>query len=119
MLIGWCDPLGLVPAKRTPSAQVDLRRGLLVTVVLGLLAAFLFGVGSISEVRGEWWWWTFLPFAVFDVLGLYLLVGADLWAFLDRDASALKSTRGVPGLFVVLGLLVGLLSAYVANHQII
>jgi hypothetical protein len=114
VLIGWCDPLGLVPAKRTPSAQVDLRRGLLVTVVLGLLAAFLVGVGSISEVRGEWWWWSFLPFAVFDVLGLYLLVGAGLWAFLDRDASALKSTRGVPGLFVVLGLLVGLLSAYVA-----
>jgi hypothetical protein len=114
VLIGWCDPLGLVPAKRTPSAQMDLRRGLLVTVVLGLLAAFLVGVGSISEVRGEWWWWSFLPFAVFDVLGLYLLVGAGLWAFLDRDASALKSTRGVPGLFVVLGLLVGLLSAYVA-----
>jgi len=114
VLIGWCDPLGVVPAKALAPAQMDLRRGLLVTVALGLLAAGVLGVGSVSDVRGEWWWWTFLPFAVFDVLGLYLLLGAGLWAFLERDATGLKSTRGVPGLFVVVGILIGLLSAYVA-----
>tara|TARA_B100001113_G_scaffold100329_1_gene81090 strand:+ start:1419 stop:2927 length:1509 start_codon:yes stop_codon:yes gene_type:complete len=114
VLIGWCDPFGLVPAKALAPTQLGLRRGFLVTVALGLLAAGVLGVGSVSDVRGEWWWWTFLPFAVFDVLGLYLLLGAGLWAFFDLDVSGLKSTRGIPGLFGVVGVLIGLLSAYVA-----
>jgi len=83
-------------------------------VVLGMGLTGLLGVGSVSEARGEWWWWSFLPFAVFDVLGLYLLVGAGLWAFLGKDAMGFNRGEGAMELLVVCGLLVGLLSAYVA-----
>lgn len=83
-------------------------------VVLGMGLTGLLGVGSVSEARGEWWWWSFLPFAVFDVLGLYLLVGAGLLAFLGKDAMGFNRGEGAMELLVVCGLLVGLLSAYVA-----
>ena len=83
-------------------------------VVLGMGLTGLLGVGSVSEARGEWWWWSFLPFAVFDVLGLYLLVGAGLWAFLGKGAMGFNRGEGAMELLVVCGLLVGLLSAYVA-----
>ena len=61
----------------------------------------------------RWWWWSFLPFAVFDVLGLYLLVGAGLWPSSERTLR-LQQGRGAMELLVVCGFLVGLLSAYVA-----
>lgn len=83
-------------------------------VVLGMGLTGLLGVGSVSEARGEWWWWSFLPFAVFDVLGLYLLVGAGLLALLGKDAMGFNRGEGAMELLVVCGLLVGLLSAYVA-----
>ncbi|MAL52343.1 MAG: hypothetical protein CL991_06820, partial [Euryarchaeota archaeon] len=100
------------------SASHVTRRGaagwFVLAVMLGMGLTGLLGVGSVSEARGEWWWWSFLPFAVFDVLGLYLLVGAGLWAFLGKDAMGFNRGEGAMELLVVCGLLVGLLSAYVA-----
>ena len=100
------------------SASDVTRRGaagwFVLAVMLGMGLTGLVGVGSVSEARGEWWWWSFLPFAVFDVLGLYLVVGAGLWAFFRKDAMDFNRGEGAMELLVVCGLLVGLLSAYVA-----
>ena len=100
------------------SASDVTRRGaagwFVLAVMLGMGLTGLVGVGSVSEARGEWWWWSFLPFAVFDVLGLYLVVGAGLWAFFGKDAMGFNRGEGAMELLVVCGLLVGLLSAYVA-----
>lgn len=100
------------------SASDVTRRGaagwFVLAVMLGMGLTGLVGVGSVSEARGEWWWWSFLPFAVFDVLGLYLVVGAGLWAFFGKDAMDFNRGEGAMELLVVCGLLVGLLSAYVA-----
>jgi hypothetical protein len=115
VLIVWCNPMGLGPSWN--AHELD-RRGyagrFVLTVVLGLGLAGVLGIGSVSEARGGWWWWTFLPFAVFDVLGLYLLVGAGLWAFLGKRAMNLNKAEGAVDLLVMCGLLVGLISAYVA-----
>ena len=74
-LIGWCDPIGFREWKASDATRRCCRQFVL-AMVFGLVVAGLLGVGSVSEARGGWWWWSFLPFAVFDVLGLYLLVGA-------------------------------------------
>ena len=115
LLIGWCNATGFAPS--WSSDGVD-RRGyvgrFMLAVMLGLGLAGVLGVGSVSEARAGWWWWSFLPFAVFDVLGLYLLVGAGLWAFLGREAMDFNKAGGTLDLFVICGLLVGMLSAYVA-----
>lgn len=113
LLFAWFGPGNL--AQRWEGQPLGPRRlsvWLLVFVSLGLLGALLAGVGSVGDVRGLWWWWSFLPFAVFDVLGLYLLLGAGLWAF-SPDVANLKDVQG-RSLMVVFGVLVGGLSAYVA-----
>ena len=113
-LIGWCDPIGFGEWKASDATRRGAVGWFVLAMVFGLVVAGLLGVGSVSEARGGWWWWSFLPFAVFDVLGLYLLVGAGLWAFLGKDAMAFNKAEGAMELLVVCGFLVGLLSAYVA-----
>ena len=114
LLIAWCDPFDFADWSATDATRRGAAGWFVLAVVLGLVAAGLLGVGSVSEARGGWWWWSFLPFAVFDVLGLYLLVGAGLWAFLGKEAMQFHKAEGAIALLVVCGLLVGLLSAYVA-----
>ena len=114
LLIAWCDPLDLADWSAIDATRRGAAGWFVLAVVFGLAVAGLLGVGSVSEARGGWWWWSFLPFAVFDVLGLYLLVGAGLWAFLGKDAMAFNKAEGAMELLVMCGVLVGLLSAYVA-----
>ena len=114
LLIAWCDPLDLADWSAIDATRRGAAGWFVLAVVFGLAVAGLLGVGSVSEARGGWWWWSFLPFAVFDVLGLYLLVGAGLWAFLGKEAMAFNKAEGAIDLLVVCGILVGLLSAYVA-----
>ena len=114
LLIAWCDPLDLADWSAIDATRRGAAGWFVLAVVFGLVVAGLLGVGSVSEARGGWWWWSFLPFAVFDVLGLYLLVGAGLWAFLGKDAMAFNKAEGAMELLVMCGVLVGLLSAYVA-----
>ena len=114
LLIAWCDPLDLADWSAIDATRRGAAGWFGLAVVFGLAVAGLLGVGSVSEARGGWWWWSFLPFAVFDVLGLYLLVGAGLWAFLGKDAMAFNKAEGAMELLVMCGVLVGLLSAYVA-----
>ena len=114
LLIAWCDPLNLADWSAIDATRRRAAGWFVLSVVFGLVVAGLLGVGSVSEARGGWWWWSFLPFAVFDVLGLYLLVGAGLWAFLGKQAMDFNKAEGAIDLLVVCGLLVGLLSAYVA-----
>ncbi len=114
LLIAWCDPLDLADWSAIDATRRGSAGWFVLAVVFGLVVAGLLGVGSVSEARGGWWWWSFLPFAVFDVLGLYLLVGAGLWAFLGKDAMAFNKAEGAMELLVMCGVLVGLLSAYVA-----
>jgi len=113
LLIAWCDPLDLADSSVIDATRRGAVGWFVLAVVVGLAVTGLLGVGSVSEARGGWWWWSFLPFAVFDVLGLYLLVGAGLWVFLGKQAMDFNKAEGA-GLLVVCGLLVGLLSAYVA-----
>jgi len=113
LLIAWCDPLDLADSSVIDATRRGAVGWFVLAVVVGLAVTGLLGVGSVSEARDGWWWWSFLPFAVFDVLGLYLLVGAGLWVFLGKQAMDFNKAEGA-GLLVVCGLLVGLLSAYVA-----
>ena len=114
LLIAWCDPLDLADASAIDATRRGAVGWFVLAVLVGLAVAGLLGVGSVSEARGGWWWWSFLPFAVFDVLGLYLLVGAGLWVFLGKEAMAFNKAEGAIELLMVCGLLMGLLSAYVA-----
>ena len=113
-VIGWCDPIGFGEWKASDATWRGAAGSFVLALVFGLFVAGLLGVGSVSEARDGWWWWSFLPFAVFDVLGLYLLVGAGLWAFLGKEAMAFNKAEGAMEMLVVCGFLVGLLSAYVA-----
>ncbi len=113
-VIGWCDPIGFGEWKASDATRRGAAGSFVLALVFGLFVAGLLGVGSVSEARDGWWWWSFLPFAVFDVLGLYLLVGAGLWAFLGKEAMAFNKAEGAMEMLVVCGFLVGLLSAYVA-----
>ena len=115
LLFAWNGPVGL--ARRFEGhdgwkgpRQVGAMLSLFVAV--GLLAALVTGAGSVADVRGGWWWWTFLPIAVFDVLGLYLLLGAGLWAFGNGEIKIKGADAQF--LFGVVGVLIGALSAYVA-----
>ena len=68
LLIAWCDPLDLSDWSAIDATRRGAVGWFVLAMVFGLVAAGLLGVGSVSEARDGWWWWSFLPFAVFDVL---------------------------------------------------
>jgi len=113
LLLLWFGSKAASGGKGDLAAAHPLGRLLIIAFLCGLMWTGMLGPGSVADAVDLDAWWAFIPFAVFDLLGLYLLLGAGLWAFLG--ASSTPSGRRQGGsMLLVIAILLGGLSAYVA-----
>ena len=113
LLLLWFGSKAAGGGKGDLAAAHPLGRLLIIAFLCGLMFTGMLGPGSVADAVELDAWWAFLPFAAFDLLGLYLLLGAGLWAFLGAASTPAGRRQGGP-MMLVMALLLGGLSAYVA-----
>ncbi len=113
LLLLWFAAKAAGGGKGNLAAAHPLGRLLIIAFLCGVMYTGMLGPGSVSDAIEMGVWWVYVPFAVFDLFGLYLLLGAGLWAFLGT-ASTPSGRREGGSMLLVIATLLGGLSAYVA-----